>query len=306
MKSFFQTLAYLEKSILPASEYSNETKRILRKLICFTEEGTLAVSDSQKFLCSRFRTSNIKQLQREWEILHGKSTYKNGKPCKPKSEKSIRAQRSVISAKYEKHFSDINDIFITQDVVRMHDISERIDVLREGVCGFDELFLSEVVKFTMELGEEALGEYEISELMEELNLLSFLRSAGVSAKIKSVNPLHLSYIRRVLNEPLSYADGSVNVRKEAMLRVISNHGDALPGTLGIAPELYKVLDAFTYEVTAEPEIDMKRINKLVQLMGVLTPEGLYRWLSDKNYDSREMLMAMNRYMEVAYGKNISG
>ena len=66
--------------------------------------------------------------------------------------------------------------------------------------------------------------------------------------------------------------------------------------MDIAPELYKVLGAVSNE-GVEHESDPKRINKLVQLMGMLTPKGLKGWLSDRNYDSKEIQTAMRLFLD---------
>lgn len=296
MKSFFRDLQFLEEAILSSKKYSDETKSVLKKLIAFTEDGILAVSDSQRFLCKNFRVSNIKKLHREWQILHGADTYKNGKPCKPKSEKCIRAQRSIISAKYEKHFSDLDEIFVTQDMERLRSLSQRIDFLRQGASTFDELFLSEVVECAMRCEVDDALAFEPEELVDELNVLSALYRSGVLAKLQKLDTQHLAYIRRVMNEPLSNKDGSFNMRKEAILRVLGESRVSSADAMDIAPELYKVLGAVSIE-GVEHESDPKRINKLVQLMGMLTPKGLKGWLSDRNYDSKEIQTAMRLFLD---------
>lgn len=189
--TFLKTLKFLEQNSLTSK---GETKKLLKRLVEFVEQGTFTDSQAEKFSLVNFRCSTI-ELTKKWNTIFFD---------KKKSSHTFRSQLSSLNTYLVSLFgvtgTQLNDAFITEDKVVLQHIKDILDAFEVGDFNIAERFPF------ITLGdlqcEETSSVYSVEECEKEIQLLKSLDIKVIDDMVRQVDLDKLLFVIQSIREPL--------------------------------------------------------------------------------------------------------
>lgn len=285
--TFLKALRVLEKEMLKDNSnmigISYGTKNVLKRLICFVEQGQFTESSVEQFILQNFRMSAI-DMTKKWNRIHFD---------KPKSSNTFRGQISSLNSYLVSLFGistdELNAAFINEDskvLKRLMDIIEAIELgdfnlatrfplLTQGYLGCDE----------------TTSEYAVAECVAEIQLLKTLDKSVIDELVQSVDIDKLVYVLQSIREPLISDVYLKREGKKSKVKTVSLNKKKLDFCKAfnlVKPKVLKPVNEIEVSSGVIENVFVKEIEKVVEV-----PENI-------PYEfgiSREMLLFIENVIE---------
>lgn len=196
--SFLKTLLVLEKEVLKDNSNmlggSDSAKNVLKRLICFVEQGQFTESSVEQFILQNFRMSAI-DMTKKWNRIHFD---------KPKSSNTFRGQISSLNSYLVSLFGfsadELNAAIVNEDEMVLRRLVDIMDAIELGDFNLTTRFPFIAQGYLP--SNETVSEYSVTECVAEIQLLKTLDKSVIDELVQSVDIDKLVYVLQTIREPL--------------------------------------------------------------------------------------------------------
>ena len=257
---FLKTLAGLETDLLDSdSNASDSTKKVLRRLVQFVEQGDFSESEVEHFILANFRLSSS-DITDKWNKIH----------FEKKTSNTFRGQISGVNSYLVSLFgvgaSELNDAFITGDKKVLQKLVDIMDAVEVGDFNITTRFPFISQGYLPD--DETSSEYAVSDCMKEIQLLKSLDIRVIDEMIRQVDMDKLIFVLQAIREPLIVNEYVKRGDKSSKLKVASLNKRKLEFNKAfnvVKPKALKPVSEIEGKETEGSRVVYKEIEKLVEV-----------------------------------------
>lgn len=218
-RNFFTVLTNLSEKIIVKGCYGEtlfepKVREAFNCVLNFVTECSWSDAKSVKFICKFYMFSDA-ELQEYWNALYGTE----------KSLSTFRVQRRDTSALVQTILCDATTLetaFLSNDMDKIIPIVAKVRILTSKDVTMSSIFSTELQKELFKL-PVSLTEYSFGDCKAEIDFLMGMSQENIERTLKNLDAEKLSFICRVLQEPV-HGKGGISKRKQAFLEFLASGG----------------------------------------------------------------------------------
>lgn len=218
-RNFFTVLTDLSEKIIVKGCFGEtlfepKVREAFNCVLNFVTDCSWSDAKSVKFICKYYMFSDA-ELQEYWNALYGAE----------KSLSTFRVQRRDTSALVQTILCDASTLetaFLSNNMDKIVPIIAKVRVLTSKDVTMSSIFSTELQKELFKL-PVSLTEYSFGDCKAEIDFLMGMSQENVERVLKNLDTDKLSFICRVLQEPV-HGKGGISKRKQAFLEFLASGG----------------------------------------------------------------------------------
>lgn len=218
-RNFFSVLTNLSEKIIVKGCFGEtifdpKVREAFNCVLNFVTNCSWSDAKSVKFICKYYMFSD-EELREYWNALYGTE----------KSLSTFRVQRRDTSALVQSILCDATTLetaFLSNDMDKIVPVVAKVHVLTSKDVTMSNIFSTELQKELFKL-PVSLAEFSFDDCKAEINFLMGMSQENVQRVLQNLDTEKLSFICRVLQEPV-HGKGGISKRKQAFLEYLASGG----------------------------------------------------------------------------------